>query len=161
LFPFFHKKRKEEHIFAPVRGEVVAIEDVPDPIFSEKMIGDGLAIKPSDGHLVSPFDGEVIQVFPTKHAIGIRGESGLELLIHIGLETVSLNGEGFKTAVQAGDQVKKGAPLLTFNLAFIKENAADTITSIVITNGEIVKSLDKKTGIEAVAGKTEIMWATI
>lgn len=161
LFPFFHRKRKEEHIFAPMGGEVTPIEDVPDPIFSKKMIGDGVAIRPLEGRAVSPFDGEVIQVFPTKHAIGLRGESGLEVLIHIGLETVSLEGKGFETVVQTGDKVEKGDPLIRFNLEFIKANAADTITAIIITNGELVKSLEKSTGVEAVAGQTEIMRACL
>ncbi|MGG3965307.1 PTS sugar transporter subunit IIA [Heyndrickxia faecalis] len=161
LFPFFHRKRKEEHIFAPMGGEVTPIEEVPDPIFSEKMIGDGVAIRPIEGRVVSPFDGEVIQIFPTKHAIGLRGESGLEVLIHIGLKTVSLDGKGFETVVQAGDKVEKGDPLIRFNLEFIKANAADTITAIIITNGELVKSLEKSTGVEAVAGQTEIMRACL
>ncbi|GER67536.1 putative phosphotransferase enzyme IIA component YpqE [Weizmannia acidilactici] len=161
MFKLFQKKPQEEHIYAPLKGEAVAIEAVPDPTFAEKMMGDGIAIKPVDGKLVAPFDGEVIQVFPTKHAIGLRGTSGLELLIHIGLETVSLNGKGFEAAVKAGDKVKKGDPLITFNLAFIKEWAADSITSIVITNGEKVKSLEKKTGVEALAGETEIMTAQL
>lgn len=160
MFKLFQKKPKEERIFAPVRGQVVAIEEVPDPTFSEKMMGDGIAIKPTEGLLVAPFDGEVVQVFPTKHAIGLRGASGLELLIHIGLETVTLNGEGFETAVKAGDKVKKGDTLITFDLALIQEKAADTITSIVVTNGEAVH-LDKRINLDAVPKETVVMTAQL
>ncbi|MEZ0117883.1 PTS sugar transporter subunit IIA [Heyndrickxia coagulans] len=160
MFKLFQKKPKEERIFAPVRGQVVAIEEVPDPTFSEKMMGDGIAIKPTEGLLVAPFDGEVVQVFPTKHAIGLRGASGLELLIHIGLETVTLNGEGFETAVKAGDKVKKGDTLITFDLALIQEKATDTITSIVVTNGEAVH-LDKKINLDAVPKETVVMTAQL
>ncbi|APB38046.1 PTS sugar transporter subunit IIA [Heyndrickxia coagulans] len=160
MFKLFQKKPKEERIFAPVRGQVVAIEEVPDPTFSEKMMGDGIAIKPTEGLLVAPFDGEVVQVFPTKHAIGLRGASGLELLIHIGLETVTLNREGFETAVKAGDKVKKGDTLITFDLALIQEKAADTITSIVVTNGEAVH-LDKKINLDAMPKETVVMVAQL
>ncbi|GAB4939249.1 hypothetical protein MAHJHV51_51900 [Mycobacterium avium subsp. hominissuis] len=109
---------------------------------------------------MAPFDGEVVQVFPTKHAIGLRGASGLELLIHIGLETVTLNGEGFETAVKAGDKVKKGDTLITFDLALIQEKAADTITSIVVTNGEAVH-LDKKINLDAMPKETVVMVAQL
>src|SRR5699024_3774093 len=97
----FKKKEtpKEEQIIAPLSGKVKQLEEVPDPTFSEKMMGEGIAIEPDEGLVVAPFDGEIIQVFPTKHAIGIQGESGLEILIHIGLETVSLKGEGFEVFV--------------------------------------------------------------
>ncbi|MFP3490142.1 PTS glucose transporter subunit IIA, partial [Staphylococcus sp. SIMBA_130] len=85
---------------------------VPDPVFSEKMMGDGVAIKPTNGEVVSPVIGEIIQVFPTKHAVGIRAENGAEIFIHIGLETVSLDGEGFTSYVGEGDQVKQGDKLI-------------------------------------------------
>ncbi len=80
------------------------------------MVGDGIAIEPSEGIVVAPFDGEIVQLFPTKHAIGLRGKSGLEVLIHIGLETVSLQGEGFEAFIKQGDQVKMGDKLITFDM---------------------------------------------
>ena len=91
LKKLFGKKEviKEETIMAPLTGTVVQLEEVPDPVFSQKMLGDGIAIMPTDGIVVAPFDGEIVQLFPTKHAIGLRGKSGLEVLIHIGLETVA------------------------------------------------------------------------
>ena len=96
---------KEEVIYSPVDGELMDMTDVPDPVFSQKMMGDGVAVKPKNGTIVSPVDGEIIQLFHTKHAIGIRTLSGLELLIHIGLETVGLNGEGFEAHIKEGDKV--------------------------------------------------------
>lgn len=161
VFPLVkHQTRaNEEAIVAPLTGQVIRLEDVPDPTFAEKMIGDGLAIMPTDGTLVSPIEGEIVQLFPTKHAIGLQGKSGLEILIHIGLETVSLGGEGFEAHVKQGDQVKVGDPLITFDLDFIKEKAASHVTPIIITNGndfEIANKTDKQ---EAVAGKSTLFQA--
>lgn len=133
---------KQEMIYAPLTGKVTQLDQVPDPTFSQKMMGDGLAIEPTDGKVVTPIDGEVVQIFPTKHAIGLQGKSGVEILIHIGLETVALNGDGFEAHVKQGDQVKVGDPLITFDLDFIKEKAASHITPVVITNGDALKTFD-------------------
>ncbi|WP_404432656.1 PTS glucose transporter subunit IIA [Sutcliffiella horikoshii] len=144
----------EETVLAPLSGRVAELGEVPDPTFSQKMMGDGLAIVPTEGEVVSPVDGEIVQFFHTKHAIGIRSLSGAEILIHVGLETVSMNGEGFEGHVKEGDKVKAGDKLITFNIDLIKEKAADIITPIVITNGENVESLDKKSMTDAVKGQT-------
>lgn len=146
----------EETILAPLSGRVAELSEVPDPTFSQKMMGDGLAIVPTEGEVVSPVDGEIVQFFHTKHAIGIRSLSGAEILIHVGLETVSMNGEGFEGHVKEGDKVKAGDKLITFNIDLIKEKAADIITPIVITNGENVESLNKKSIADAVKGQTEL-----
>ncbi|MFJ5965122.1 PTS glucose transporter subunit IIA [Bacillus sp. NPDC093026] len=135
---------KEEVIYSPVDGELMDMTDVPDPVFSQKMMGDGVAVKPSNGEIVSPVEGEIIQLFHTKHAIGIRTLSGLELLIHIGLETVGLNGEGFKVHMKEGDKVKIGDPLMSCDLDLIEEKAASTVTPIVIMNGDMIERLDKE-----------------
>jgi sugar PTS system EIIA component len=140
---FGKREKKEETLFAPLNGKVVDIEQVPDPTFSQKLMGEGIAIEPADGTVVSPVNGEVIQFFHTKHAIGIRSETGLEILIHVGLETVMLNGEGFTGHVQVGDKVKVGDRLITFDLEVIKEKAASSITPIVITNMDAVQSIEK------------------
>ncbi|WP_010098156.1 PTS system trehalose-specific EIIBC component [Ornithinibacillus scapharcae] len=142
---------KEQLIYSPLSGKIIALEKVPDPTFSEKMMGDGIAIEPIDGVVVAPFDGEVIQVFPTKHAIGLKGESGIEVLIHIGLETVSLNGEGFETYVSAGDKIKAGDKLVTFDVDFIRKNAKSIVTPIVITNGDQFEPLNKTDEKDVVA----------
>jgi sugar PTS system EIIA component len=155
----FGKKevKKEETIVAPLTGKIVSIEEVPDPTFSQKMMGDGIAIEPTEGVVVSPVDGEIVQFFHTKHAIGIQSESGAEILIHVGLETVNMNGEGFEGYVNVGDKVKAGDKLLTFDLDLIKEKAANTVTPIVITNGDAVESLDKRAASEATKGETSLL----
>lgn len=133
---------KEQLIYSPLSGKIIALEKVPDPTFSEKMMGDGIAIEPTEGVVVAPFDGEVIQVFPTKHALGLKSESGIEVLIHIGLETVSLNGEGFETFVSAGDKIKAGDKLVAFDLDFIRRRAKSIVTPIIITNGDQFEPLN-------------------
>lgn len=141
----FGKKESEVKVTAPLNGKLVDLSDVPDPVFAEKMMGDGLAIEPSEGLVVAPVDGEIQSIFPTKHAVGIKTKSGVELLIHIGLETVSLNGEGFEAYVKAGDKVKRGDKLISFDLEIISEKAKSTVTPIIITNmDEVVDSLQKQ-----------------
>lgn len=159
----FGKKAKpsEETIYAPMNGKIIEIEQVPDPTFSEKMMGDGVAIEPSEGKVVAPVDGEIIQFFHTKHAIGIRSKAGLELLIHIGLETVGLEGEGFEGHVKQGDKVKTGDLLLTFDLDFIKEKAASAVSPIVITNSDTVERVEKKHGETAAKSETDIMYVKV
>src|SRR5699024_1872924 len=120
-------------IFSPIKGKAVSLEEVPDQVFSEKMMGDGLAIKPSEGVVRAPFDGEVVTDFPTKHALGLTNAGGLEVLVHIGLDTVNLKGEGFKLHVSTGDTFKKGDILLEFDLDYIRENAKSDITPVIIT----------------------------
>jgi sugar PTS system EIIA component len=155
----FGKKdiKKEETVVAPLTGKIVSIEEVPDPTFSQKMMGDGIAIEPTEGVVVAPVNGEVVQFFHTKHAIGIKSESGAEILIHVGLETVSMNGEGFEGHVKVGDKVKAGDKLLSFDLDLIKEKAASTITPIVITNSDAVESIDKRAASEASKGETSLL----
>jgi len=163
LKKLFGKKEvlKEETILAPLTGSVVQLTDVPDPVFSEKMLGDGIAIMPTDGTVVAPFDAEIVQVFPTKHAIGLRGKSGLEVLIHIGLETVALNGEGFESFVQQGDHVKAGDKLVTFDMTFVGEKANSIVTPITLTNGEIVESFTVSEESPVTAGETVLIQVKI
>lgn len=119
---------------SPLKGEMKAITEVPDPVFAEKMMGDGFAIIPTEGMVVSPVDGKIVNLFPTKHALGIMSDNGREILIHVGLETVNLKGQGFEALVSENAQVKKGQPLLKMDLEYIKEHAKSTITPIVFTN---------------------------
>lgn len=123
-----------ETIYAPLKGRTVPLDEVPDQVFSDKLMGDGLAIYPDNGEVVAPFDGTVELVFPTKHAIGLKSESGVEVLIHFGLETVGLQGEGFKVHVDSGDTIIKGQSLMTVDLDYIKTHAKSDITPIIITN---------------------------
>ena len=119
---------------APLKGEIKAITEVPDPVFAEKMMGDGFAIIPSEGTVVSPVDGKIINLFPTKHAIGILSDGGREILIHVGIDTVNLKGQGFETFVSENERVKKGQLLLKIDLDYVKEHAKSIITPIVFTN---------------------------
>jgi glucose-specific phosphotransferase system IIBC component len=123
-----------EEIIAPIEGKILPITEVPDQVFSGKMMGDGFAIEPTEGTVVAPVNGEIVNVFPTKHAIGIQSEGGKEILIHFGIDTVKLNGEGFEILVAQGDKVTQGQPLLKVNLDFVKNNAPSIITPIVFTN---------------------------
>ncbi|MEW4277897.1 PTS glucose transporter subunit IIA [Priestia megaterium] len=118
----------------PFDGYIVPLEEVPDAVFSSKMMGDGFAIEPTNNTLVSPINGEVVSIFPTKHAIGLKTDQGLELLIHVGLETVNLNGKGFTCLIKEGEKVTQGTPLLKIDLNYIKENAKSLVTPIIFTN---------------------------
>ncbi|GLC87771.1 glucose-specific PTS transporter subunit IIBC [Lysinibacillus piscis] len=123
-----------EKLVAPMSGELLSITEIPDPVFAGKMMGDGFAIKPSEGIVVSPVDGKIHNIFPTKHAVGIVADNGYEILIHVGIDTVKLNGEGFKTLVNEGDIVKAGQPLLEVDLDYITNHATSSITPIIFTN---------------------------
>jgi PTS system D-glucosamine-specific IIC component len=124
----------EDVFFAPLKGEVVPITEVPDEVFSDKMMGDGFAIIPEEGLIVAPVDGKIINLFPTKHALGILSDGGREILIHVGIGTVNLKGQGFETLVAENDRIVKGQPLLKVDLDYIKNNATSTITPIVFMN---------------------------
>lgn len=128
------KKSNVEEIYAPLSGELVSIDKVPDPVFGQKMMGDGIAIIPEEGLLVSPVEGKVIQIFHTKHAIGIQSNNGLEILLHMGLETVELNGQGFEVLVSEGQKVKVGDELVKFDIQFLQSQNKEIITPLVITN---------------------------
>ncbi|WP_042146598.1 PTS glucose transporter subunit IIA [Paucisalibacillus sp. EB02] len=151
------KESNEVQVYAPITGKLVSIEEVPDPVFSQKMMGEGAAIIPTDGKIVAPVNGEVIQVAPTKHAIGIKAEDGSEILLHIGLETVALKGEGFTVHVSQGDNVKVGDHLMDVDLNFIKENAKDIISPIVFTDSSNSgKNYHKGQVADCKAGETVI-----
>ncbi|NLP52546.1 glucose-specific PTS transporter subunit IIBC [Bacillus sp. RO1] len=127
-------KSTEGGFIAPIKGEIKPLDDVPDQVFSGKMMGDGFAIEPSEGLVVSPVDGKIVNLFPTKHAIGIESNVGHEILIHVGIDTVNLKGEGFEALVTQGDTVTKGQELLKFDMDFISKNAPSLMTPIVFTN---------------------------
>ncbi|AST57949.1 glucose-specific phosphotransferase enzyme IIA component [Thermoanaerobacterium thermosaccharolyticum] len=144
LFGIKKSYSQEEIITSPMVGDLVDITNVSEPVFSQKMMGDGVAIVPTDGVVVSPIDGVVLNVFRTKHAIGLRSKCGIEIMIHIGLETVELNGEGFETYVEDGQSVNKGDKLLSFNLEKIRSKSYNPISPVVITNmDEKVAKMEK------------------
>lgn len=155
MFNFF-KKDKTVSISAPMTGKVIAIEEVPDEVFAQKMVGDGLAIDPTEGIVVAPVDGEISQLFPTEHAIVVKTKENIEILIHVGMDTVNLKGEGFKALISKGDKVSKGDPLLEFDLEYIKKHAKSAISPITITETENFKEFKKKEG-EVEKGKDEVL----
>lgn len=124
----------EEVFISPIKGELKPITEVPDAVFSGKMMGDGFAILPSEGTVVSPVNGKIINLFPTKHAIGILSDSGREILIHVGIDTVNLKGEGFESLIVENARVEAGQPLIKVDLEYVAENAPSIITPIVFTN---------------------------
>ncbi|KQL52493.1 PTS N-acetyl glucosamine transporter subunit IIABC [Heyndrickxia shackletonii] len=130
------KKFDKDSFTAPLSGRLLKIEEVPDKVFSEKMMGDGFGIEPSDGEVISPFNGVVKSVFPTNHAIGLESEDGLEVLIHMGLDTVNLKGEGFTVHVENGDCIKQGQKLADMDIDFIKDKVPSIVTPIIFTNLE-------------------------
>lgn len=142
-------------LYNPIDGEIVQLEKVPDEAFSQKILGDGFAVIPSGNKVYAPASGEITVLFPTKHAVAITTEEGLEILVHIGIDTVNLNGEGFTAHVEQGDKVKKGDLLVSFDDEFIQKNAKSLITPVVITNMHEVESLtvdfSKKKAMEQVA----------
>ncbi|MDM5303906.1 beta-glucoside-specific PTS transporter subunit IIABC [Bacillus subtilis] len=134
-------QENEETVYAPFSGKVIPLSKVPDEVFSSGAMGQGLAIEPSENKLYAPFDGTVVMVAPTKHAIGLRSASGVELLVHIGLDTVTLDGTPFSLKVGEGDTVKKGEVLVEFDKAFIEEKGLTTITPVIITNSHAYQEI--------------------
>lgn len=141
MFELFKRKNKVK-FKSPVTGKAYEITDVSDEVFASKMVGDGIALEPYEGILYSPVDGEIVNVFPTKHAIGIKTMEGLEILIHIGIDTVEMKGEGFKSFVDENQSVKAGDKLMEFDIELIKERAKSAAIPMVITNMEMVDSID-------------------
>lgn len=121
-------------ICAPVTGKAVALKEVSDPTFGEEILGKGIAIIPADGHVVSPINGTVVTVFETLHAIGLKSDDGVEVLIHIGLDTVKLKGKHFTARAKSGDKVTVGTPLVDFDVEKVKEEGYDVITPVIISN---------------------------
>lgn len=134
MLGFLKGKTKGNVIGSPCNGKAVPITEVPDPTFSEKMLGDGFAVIPSEGKIYAPADGEVSMVFDTLHAVTMTTDQGVELLIHVGLDTVTLKGDPFKAHVTAGDHVKKGDLLMDADLEKIMAAGLNTITPVLVCN---------------------------
>jgi len=150
-----HFKGVTEEVYSVADGQVVALEQVEDPVFAQKMMGDGFAVEPANGNIVSPVTGTVSSIFPTKHALGLVTDSGLEVLVHIGLDTVSLEGKPFTVHVSEGQKVVAGDLLVTADLDAIREAGRKTSTVVVFTNGDVLKSVKlEQTG--SLAAKTAV-----
>ena len=150
-----HYKGITEEVYSVADGQVVALEQVKDPVFAQKMMGDGFAVEPANGNIVSPVSGTVSSIFPTKHALGLVTEAGLEVLVHIGLDTVSLEGKPFTVHVAEGQKVAAGDLLVTADLDAIRAAGRETSTVVVFTNAEAIKSVKlEQTG--SLAAKTAV-----
>lgn len=149
--------KKEGTLVAPISGKTVDITTVPDAVFAEKMAGDGLAIDPTGDTVVAPADGELTMLFGTKHAFGMTLDKGVQILVHIGLDTVSLNGEGFTALKNQGDMVKKGEPIVKIDRELIQSKGLSLITPVVFTDMDVLKSFEAQLGIDVTAGETTVL----
>ena len=143
-------KRKKNQFVAFMTGQVIELEKVEDQVFSSKMMGDGYAIEPSDGKVVSPVDGEITVAFPTGHAYGIKTKDGKEILLHLGIDTVELEGKGFTPHVKVGDKVKAGDHIADMDLELIRKENKPLTSMLIFTSGETVniKKPDEMVTIE-------------
>ncbi|WP_066192140.1 MULTISPECIES: PTS sugar transporter subunit IIA [Gracilibacillus] len=152
----FKKKETNMEVVSPMTGDVVTLEDVPDQVFSQKMMGEGIAIAPVNGEVVAPIDGEVVDVFRTKHAISLHANNGAEILIHMGLETVELDGKGFEIHVTNGQKVKKGDDLASFDLESVTTDGYKTITPLIVLNSKEFELTDYVSEQQVQAGQTPL-----
>lgn len=135
MFGFFKKKEDSFKVVACVDGRCIKIEDVNDEVFSKKMMGDGFAIIPHSDMIVSPVTGTVITVFPTGHALGIKTKENIEIILHIGIDTVNLNGEGFQILIKSNSKVKAGQPLVKIDKELLESKGYDLTTMTIFTSG--------------------------
>lgn len=146
LFGKSEEKCNPNHLYAPMAGAAVPVSEVPDPTFAEGLLGDGIAIIPTDGKVCAPCDGTVEMMFTTGHAVSLSTESGAEILIHVGLETVALEGKSFDVKVSNGDKVKKGQVLMVADLEAIKAAGLNTITPMLVCNSSDFAAFNTKVG---------------
>ena len=140
-------KRKVREIKSPVDGQVVSLESVDDEVFSQKMAGDGVAVIPMSNVFTAPIDGTITKIFATNHAYSVKSPKDLEVMVHIGLDTVALEGKGFERLAREGDEVKAGDEIIRVDLEYIKEHAKDIVTPIIISDESDVKEIDKRLNI--------------
>lgn len=149
--------KKELKLVAAIEGKTIDLANVPDPIFAQKMTGDGVAIDTTGDTVVAPCDGTLTMIFRTNHAFGMTLDNGIEVLVHVGIDTVSLNGEGFERLATEGTTVKAGTPILKINRSFIEGKGISLITPVLITNPDSVKSLSPVIGENVKAGEGTIL----
>lgn len=153
MFDFLKKKPETFTLGAPVKGKAVSLREVNDPTFSDGLLGKGVAVVPSEGKVFAPADGEIAMVFETLHAVSMNADFGAEILIHVGLDTVTMKGEGFTGHVKAGDKVKKGDLLLEMDLEKIKAAGYDTVTPMLICNTDAYADVEGLPGKDVVPGE--------
>ena len=132
------------------------IEDVPDVVFSEKIVGDGIAIRPKGNKIVAPIDGVIGKIFETNHAFSMESKEGIELFVHFGIDTVELKGEGFTRIAQEGQAVKRGDTVIEFDLELLESKAKSVLTPVVVSNMDEISNIEKKSG-EVVAGESIVL----
>lgn len=147
-------------LIAPISGNTIPLEEVPDPVFASKMVGDGISIDPISNRLLAPCAGKITQIHPSCHAIAVKSPLGPEVLMHVGLDTVSLKGTGFKPLIAQGDEVDLGSPLLEFDADLVSRQARSLMTEVLITNGDIVDNITVNTG-NMIAGETKLLTVTL
>ena len=130
-------------IISPINGKVIAAAEIPDPMFAQETMGPSVGVEPEEGVVYAPFDGSVMMLFPTKHAIGLVSEGGMEVLVHVGVDTVQMNGDGFEALVEQGAAIKKGDKLLTFDIDKIREAGHPATVIVALTNGFDYKDIKK------------------
>jgi len=140
-------KRKIREVYAPVDGEILSLSKVNDEVFSQNMLGDGVAISPISSSFTAPIDGVISKIFPTNHAYSIKSSKDLEVMVHIGLDTVSLDGKGFRRIAKEGDEVRVGDVIIEADLAYISSCGKDTITPIIFLENSDIKKIDKNFSI--------------
>lgn len=146
----------ETVLLSPVTGEVVALEDVPDAAFATKAVGDGVAILPTGKLVVAPCDGQLVKIFNTNHAFALVNDAGVELIVHIGIETVKLAGQGFTRLAEQGSFVKAGQPVLELDLEFLGANAKSVISPVVLTNADDFAPVANVASGSVIAGQTPL-----
>ena len=157
MFDFLKKKDKGIEIGSPVKGKAVPISKVSDPTFGEEILGKGVAIQPADGKIYAPADGTIEMLFDTKHAVSMTTTEGVELLVHIGLDTVALKGEHFTAHKENGDAVKKGDLLISVDLEAVKGAGYDVITPMVVCNTSDYQTVEAVTGSDVNPGDTVLI----
>ena len=162
----FKSKTKVEEapkniLVAVADGDAIPLSEVPDQVFAQKLAGDGAAIMVKGNTIVAPADGELSLIFKTKHAFAMTLDNGLEILVHIGVDTVGLNGEGFEQLAEAGTKVKAGDPIIKIDREFIKSKGLPLTTPVLITNPDILKSITPVENVATVAGETTVLEYTM
>lgn len=146
MLSFFKKNKQKPALLSPLTGTAMPVSEAPDPVFADKILGDGVAIEPMLGKVVSPANGTIAQIAHSLHAVGIETDDGLEVLVHLGIDTVKLDGEGFTCHVAVGDKVTAGQHILDMDLALIREKGFSTVSPCIVTSMDAVEEFQCQTG---------------
>ncbi|MGX8832957.1 PTS sugar transporter subunit IIA [Amedibacillus sp. YH-ame6] len=161
MFGFKKKVASRNELLAVVDGTLISIEDVKDPVFSQKMMGDGFAIESTSDTIYACADAKVTMLFPSNHAIGLELENGMEILIHVGIDTVNENGKGFSCMCSQGDMVKEGQPLLAMDRAYLLEKGYDLTVIVIFTNKDSYKEFEKESVTKVTGGEDVVVTYTV